>query len=495
MEAGQGREPDHGVDILDSGEAGTRYLRGGGLRFLAYGGAVAASIAATPLLTRHLHAVEYGQYVTVTSLLLIVAALTEGGIANLGVREFSGGSERERNQLMGSLLGVRLALSLVGSCAAILFTALTGYPHVVVAGTAIASVVLVLANLQITLAVPLTAGLRLPWLAALDFVGPAVTAAGLILLVLVGASLLPFFAAGIVAYVVTVAITAALVRHEVSIRPSFALRRWVPLLSESAVFAAATALGAVYFQLVVIAMSLIADGQAVGIFSLAFRILSVVNGIPLLLIGSAFPILLRAARDDRNRLRYAIQRLLEGNLLLGGWFSLLVITTAPFAVRVMGGGGYAGSAVVLRILGAGVPATFLAAVFAFALLALGMYRSLIAINAGMVVLAVALCGTLIPSHGAHGAAISTLSLELVLAGAYAAALFRAHPELRPALGVPLRMIVALAVAYAIALVAPLSSLLAAAVGTAVLAAAVVALRAVPRELIEALRRTQISDAR
>jgi O-antigen/teichoic acid export membrane protein len=474
-------------DMLDSREAGGLFLRGGGLRMLAYLGAVAASIAATPFVTRHLHATNYGHYVTVTSLLLIVAALTEGGIANLGVREFSSRGERERNALMESLLGMRIALSVAGGLGAILFTALAGYPRVVIAGTAIAGVGLVLANLQVTLSVPLTAALRLPWLAVLDFVGPAVTAAGLVLLVLLGASLLPFFAAAVAAYVATVAITATLVRRQVSIRPSFALRRWRPLLAQSAVFAAATALGAIYFQIVVVVMSLIANGHAVGVFSLAFRILSVVNGIPLLLIGSAFPILLRAARDDRSRLRYALQRLLEGNLLLGGWFSLMVVTGAPFAVHVMGGGGYSGSATVLGILGAGVTATFLAAVFAFALLAVRMYRALIVLNAGVVALAIVLCAALIPAYGARGAAIASLTLEVVLATAYALTLLSTHPELRPTLGVTARTLVALAVAFVVALVLPVSSALSAVIGSTVLAIAIVPLRVVPRELLDIVR--------
>jgi O-antigen/teichoic acid export membrane protein len=323
----------------------------------------------------------------------------------------------------------------------------------------------------------------------LDFTGPAITAAGLVALVLLSAPFAPFFGAAVVAYVVTLAITATLVRREVSPRPSFVLRRWLRLLRESAVFAAATALGVVYFQLVVVAMSLLSNGHAVGIFSLAFRILSVVNGIPLLLVGSAFPILLRAARDDRSRLRYAVQRLLEGNLLLGGWLALLVVSGAPVAIQIIGGGEYASSATVLRILGAGVPATFLAAVFAFAMLALRSYRTLIVINAAMVALAVVLCVTLIPTHGAQGAAITTLSLEVTLAATYGVALFGRHPKLRPELGMAARITLALTLAFAVALLAPVASLLAVAAGSGTLALAVVALRAVPRELLAALRRT------
>lgn len=479
--------PGPDLDILDSRAAGGLFIRGGGLRVLAYTGAVSASIAAIPLVTRHLHPTDYGHYVTVTSLLLIVAALTEGGLANLGVRELSSGDESERADFMASLLGLRIALSIVGGALAIAFAVAVGYPRVVIEGVSIAAVGVVLANLQATLALPLITGLRLPWLAALDFLGPAVTAIGLVALVVIGAPLLPFFAAAVLGYLVTLLITAALVRSRVALRPRFNLRRWQALLAQSVVFAAATALGAIYFQVVVVAMSVLTSGRAVGIFSLAFRILSVVNGIPLLVVGSAFPILLRAARDDRARLRYALGRLLEGNLLLGGWFSLLVVAGAPFAVKVMGGSSYHGSGEVLRILGAGVIATFLAAVFAFALLSLRMYGALIAINAGMVALAVALCVLLIPADGAKGAAIATLSLEVLLATSYATALFANHPELRPRLAMAGRIALALVIAFAAALAAPLSSLLAAATGSAVLAVAVVALRAFPRELRDAFR--------
>ncbi len=479
--------PGSAGDPLAAGVAGERFLRGGATRVFAYAGGITTSIVVLPFVTRHLHRADYGRYVVVTSLLLIVAALTEGGIASLGVREFAGADELQRREFMRSLIGIRIALSAVGGAGAIAFALLVGYPRVVVEGTAIAAFGLVLANLQVTLTVPLTAALRLHWLAALDFIAPAVTALGLILLVVLDAPLLPFFAAAVLAYAVSLTLTAALVRRQISLRPAFNLGRWRTLLRDSAVFAAATALGTVYFQVVVVAMSVITTAQQTGVFSLAFRILSVVNGIPVLLVGSAFPILLRAARDDPGRLRYAMQRLLEGNLLLGGWLSLLVVAGAPFAVHVIGGPGFPGSATVLRILGAGVIATFLAAVFAMTLLSLRSYRLLIAVSAGMVVLAVVLCAVLIPPHGARGAAVVSLTLEVVLACVYGTTLSVTHRELRPELGRAARIALALALAFAAALAAPVSSVPAALIGTAVLGVAAIALRAVPVELLAALR--------
>jgi O-antigen/teichoic acid export membrane protein len=481
------RQPGRAGDPLAAGEAGGLFLRGGSSRVLAYLGGITTSIAVLPFVTRHLHSGDYGRYVVVTALMLIVAALTEGGIASLGVREFAAALEGERREFMRSLIGIRIALSSVGGLGAFAFALLAGYSRVLLEGTAIAAVGLVLANLQVTLTVPLTAALRLHWLAALDFIAPAVTALGLILLVALDAPLLPFFAAAVLAYATSLALTAVLVRRQVTLRPAFSLGRWRALLRDSAVFAAATALGTIYFQVVVVAMSVITSAQQTGVFSLAFRILSVVNGIPVLLVGSAFPILLRAARDDRERLHYAMQRLLEGSLLLGGWLSLLVVAGAPFAVHVIGGPGFPGAATVLRILGTGVIATFIATVFAMTLLSLRAYRLLIATAVAMVALAIILCAVLIPSHGARGAAVVTLTLEVVLACAYGAILCIAHRELRPRLAPLARIALALALGFGAALAAPVSSAPAALIGSAVLAAAAVALQAVPVELLQALR--------
>jgi len=52
------------LDVLDSREAGGVFLRGGGVRMLAYTGAVTTSIAAMPFVTRHLRPTNFGHYVT-----------------------------------------------------------------------------------------------------------------------------------------------------------------------------------------------------------------------------------------------------------------------------------------------------------------------------------------------------------------------------------------------------------------------------------------------
>ncbi|MGO9322593.1 MAG: hypothetical protein ACLQBY_17580 [Solirubrobacteraceae bacterium] len=476
------------VDVLDSSAAGERFIRGGSLRLLAYGAGVLASLASVPFVVRHLGRVGWGHYLIVTSLLIIVQALTEGGVANVGVREFTNSAEPEQRQLMSDLLGLRIVLTLTGVLGAIAFALAAGYERTLVEGTALAGLGLFLLNLQYTLTVPLVARLRLGWQALNDFLGQLVTAVGMIALVVAGASLLPFFAVSSLAALSTLALTVSLVRRETPLLPSFHAARWRALMSESLVYAAATALGAVYFRIVIVAMSLLANKFQTGYFSLSFRVLDVVNAVPWLLVTSAFPILARAARDDEDRLRYSLQRLFEGALVLGGWLSLCLVMGAPFAVSVLGGHKFAPSVGVLRILGAGVPATFLVATYSFALLSLRLYRQLIVVNALIVLTAVLLSVVLIPAGGAHGAAIVTVSLEVLLTGGYLLCLTRLRADLRPSLQRVPRIVAAFVVAFGVAFVLRNHAVVSTVAGSVVLLIALLSFGAMPQELLLAARR-------
>ena len=474
-------------DVLGSARAGHRFLRGVSLRGVAYTGGLLFGATVTPFITRHLGPGSWGRYVTVASLLFIAVALTEGGLSNLGVREFSAEGDHDRRAYMRSLIGLRLVLSSLAAAGSIAFALIAGYRSVMVQGTAIGCVGLFLSNLQATLAVVLTARLRLGWLAVTDFLTQSVSAAMMIALVISGASLLPFYAATSVAALCALILTAALVRGELTLTPAFDVVRWRALLSESVVYAAATALGVVYFQVVVIAVNLLTTPRQTGYFALGFRVLSIINGLPWLIIAGAFPILTRAAANDSQRLRYALGRLFEVGLLLGGTLSVCLVLGAPFIVTVVGGRGFQGSVAVLRILGAGVPATFLVATWAYALLSLRAYRPLMAANGLAVASAVVLCLVLIPDHGARGGAIVTAALEVILAAGYAVVLARLRRGLVPDLGRVPRIVLAFALAFAVGLVVPASSLVQTLCALAVLAVVVPALRLFPRELIDALR--------
>src|SRR2546421_5425844 len=119
------------------GEAGGRVIRGGTVRVAgALAGVLAGAISA-PLVVRHLGVTDYGRYLTVTSIIFVITALTEGGLANVAVRLFSVSDAPQRRSLVSNLTGVRVALGAVGSAAAIGFGLLAGYEHIIILGLAL----------------------------------------------------------------------------------------------------------------------------------------------------------------------------------------------------------------------------------------------------------------------------------------------------------------------------------------------------------------------
>jgi O-antigen/teichoic acid export membrane protein len=110
-------------------------------------------------------------------------------------------------------------------------------------------------------------------------------------------------------------------------------------------------------------------------------------------------------------------------------------------------------------------------------------------NGVSLLLAVALSVVLIPAAGADGGAITTAVLELFLAAANGFFLFRVRPDLRPGASVLPRLALALFVGLGVgAALLAVHDVVAVAGGSLAYIGMLFALRAVPPELLEAVRR-------
>jgi O-antigen/teichoic acid export membrane protein len=478
------------TSVLDETTAGGKVIRGSALRSLSYAATVVLGIVSAALMTRHLGVVDFGRYVTVVSIVTLAIGMSDVGMSNIGVREYSVREGAERDRTMRNVFGLRIALTGVATVLAIGFAAIADYPQVMVVGTLVATAAFVLTTVQHSLAVPLSAGLRLGWVAALDVLRQAGLVLVVIALVLSGAGLLAFLAAPIPAALLILALTAWLVRGSIPFVPVFDPRAWGQLLRIVLPYAAASAVGAVYVSLVVVITSLVASQQETGYFGAAFRVFSVLSAIPGLLITSAFPVLARAARDDRERLRYALQRLWDTCLVLGAGLSALTAVGAPVAIQVVAGSEYEPSVSVLRIQAGALFASFFLAIWGYALLSLAAYRSLLVANALALVLAGGLALALAPEYGADGAAVATLVGEVGLAVALGVQLMWSRRDLRVDLEILPRVFLATLLALAVLLIPGLPDVLDLALAAAVYVVAAVLLRAVPDEIWAALRRRE-----
>ncbi len=479
-------DPD--LDILDSNRAGGKAIRGGALRTLSYFAAMLLSLASVPFMTRHLGTVDYGYFVAVSSIIFIIGGFTEAGLTNLGIREYSVLDGEARDRFLRELVGLRLALTVIGVLVATAFAWVTGARPVVVQGTFVAGVGLLLTLTQQTYMVSLTARLRFGWVSALELIKHATISVGIVALVLAGASLLPFFFTSVAGGLIMLACTLLVLRTESALLPAYDRARWKRMLRDVAPYALAAAVGLIYFRLAIILMSYIAPESETGIYGAAYRVVETVGVIPWLVISAGFPILARAARDDAGRLRYALQRLFDVSALMGTLISMCVAIGAPFAIEVVAGPKFAASVGVLRLQALSLVTAFLVATWSFALLSLKRYAALLIPNAAAAIAAGVLTLVLVPGLGAKGAALATFGSEAVLALGYLLALRRTDPELVPSLGILPRLAPSLAAGAAIGVFVPAHPVILVALAALAYLALAFAFRAIPPELVNAALR-------
>jgi O-antigen/teichoic acid export membrane protein len=481
-------EPSAENDVLDSGEAGGRAIRGGVLRTLGQVASILLSVASVPFMIRQLGDVDYGRYMTVQSIIFILGGATEAGLTQLGVKRYAALRPDERHDFLRGLVGLRLALTIAGILVAIAFSAATGQPGVVVAGTAICGLGLVLTLTQQTYAVSLSTELRLGLVAGLELIGQAALAVFTIALAVVGASLVPFFWAIVGSGVVLAVATWLAMRRQGELRPRYDRELWRSVMTEVLPFALAAAVGLIYFRLAIIMMSYLADPDETGIYSAGQRVVEVVAAIPWLVASAGFPILARAAGNDAQRLRYALQRLFDVAVLLGGAIVVVGISGASFAIAVVAGPDFKESVGVLQILVCSLLMTFLVATWSAALLSLNQYRKILWANVVALATTAILSPALIGPLGPEGAAIATVAAETALALGYLVALGRSDRTLVPGVRTVLRLLPGAALAAAFGLLAPLPSVVEAFVCGAIYLAGAFALKAVPEEALAALLR-------
>jgi O-antigen/teichoic acid export membrane protein len=475
-------------ELLDTARAGGAAVRGGALRVAGYGLGVVLSVASAALLFRHLGVVRTGQYVTVISLVGITQALTEVGISALGMRELSVRDAAGRAQLMRELLGLRLVLTTAGVLAAAAFALVAGYDRALVAGTLLAGAGLVIQNLQGTLAISLMTELRLGWVTLLELARQVIAVALVVALVAAGAALVPFLAIPVAAAVVTLASTALLVRGDVPLRPTLRVGEWIGLVRDALPFVVATAVYSLYFRIAVILVSLIVSEEIVGYFGAAFRIVEVLILVPGLAVSAVFPIFARAARDDLDRLAYAVERTFQTVTVFGVWVGLCVAIVAPFAIEVVAGADFDPAVPMLRIQAIALGAAWISQAFGYALLGLRRHRTMMLASTANLVLASVLCGVLAELEGGEGAAVAVAIGEVSVAVSYGIAYVRAMPGHRLALGVLPRVAAASVGAALVAVLIAAHPLVVATVASVVYFGVLLALRAIPLELLDELRR-------
>jgi O-antigen/teichoic acid export membrane protein len=480
---------DHATDLLSTAEAGGRVVRGAAVRAAGYGAGTLLGAVGSFFLLRHLGVSNFGRYATVTALLGVVAGISDAGLTAVGSRELSLAGPEERRRLMRNLVTLRLVITPVGVLLATAFAVLAGYDRQMVLGTLLGGIGVVFVNTQTTMAMPLVVNLQLVRLTIFEVAKGTLNLVAIVLLVLLGAELLSFFAAQVVTGAALVAVAPLVVRARGALVPGYDPVLVRSLLRESLPLAAALVMNVLYFRVLMIITSLLASEHEIGLFATSFQVFTVIWSLPLVVLSSALPLLAVAGRDDDERLRRGLQSMTEVVFAAGVFLTLAIYALAPPAIRLLGGEQFAEAAPVLQIQAFALVPVFLGQTWQLGLLSVRRQSALIRANA-IALVGVIVVGTIfVSAWGSRGAAFAAVIAETLLAALVYFFLRRARPQSTPTLGRTPRVALASLPAFAVlALPLPWPAILV--LSCALFVAGCLLGRAFPPDLLVALRRRQ-----
>jgi O-antigen/teichoic acid export membrane protein len=333
---------------------------------------------------------------------------------------------------------------------------------------------------------PLSVELRLFAVTAFEVLKAALTFAVVLLLVVLGSSLLPFLGAQIPVGLAVIALTPLAVPLRRGLLPRLDREIVGSLLRDALPLAVALTMNVVYFRVLVIMTSLLSSKSETGLFATSFQVFAVLFSLPLLVLSTALPLLSVAGRDDNERLRFGLQRMTEVSLAAAVVFVLVIYALAPTLIPLLGGDQFAGAAPVLQIQSFALLAVFVGQVWQLGLLSLRRQAALAWANAGALALVLVLGAVFIPLWDARGAAAAAVIGETFLAVVVYAFLRRGASAVAPRAGLTPRVVVSALPAFAVVAL-PLPWEIGLPAALVLFAAAALILRAIPFELLHALR--------
>jgi O-antigen/teichoic acid export membrane protein len=445
----------------------------------------AASVAVT---THYLGAAGYGKLALALAFVQTFGVLADVGLLTIVVREISRSPERT-NELVGSVIALRLALSLAVVPLAALASLALPYDREVRVAILIAGGALALGLVNTALVGVFQAQLRMGRAAASDVAGRVAAFGALAAAAALDLGFYAVVATAALGAAVSLAVSWTLVRPLA--RPQVSVDRagWRRLLRAAIPVGAALAVTEVYFRADTFIISLFRDYDEVGAYSLAYRVVELLAVFPAVVMTSVFPLLSRYLGSGGERERAPGTIGAAGDVFLAVGLPLAAggLVVAPQLVELVAGDEFGAAADPLRLLLFAGALASVSGLLGYTLIAGGRQASALRLAIVALVFNLALNFALVPSLGVDAAAAVALGSELLMVGG-GLLLVRRELGLRPRFGIAWRAAAAAAAMAAVLAALPADSLaLLLPLGVVIYVGALYALGGIDRRAIEALR--------
>jgi O-antigen/teichoic acid export membrane protein len=406
-------------------------LSGAGV--LVLGRYVVAALAwiGTVIVVRQLTEVEWGQFSFVISLLGIIGFIADLKLSRIVLRDVVAADADDAARVIGSYVGLRLAIGAVSYAVAMAWVLIGSYPREVVLGTAVLGLNLIILSVAFGIMLLFEARLWLRDVAIGNVLGQLVQFGTTIGIAVAGVASIMWFSWSNVINSMVVVVWLIVVAHRtMRLRMYVDLGQWWTWLREAAPLALGAALDTIYFRIDIVMLAALGTYSAVGFYSVGYKFSDLLGAVPLAVITPALTMMVTAWPGDvpefRRTFRHALIILTVGSL---GACVIFGVFAAPL-VSALYTDRYADAADAARLLVAGQGLHFFTLLAFTTLVAVGRNKLYpIAMLVGVVV-NVGLNFALIPEYSYLGSGWATVVTEVLVLAVLGVGVIRI-PGIRP----------------------------------------------------------------
>ncbi|MEK9130794.1 MAG: flippase [Patescibacteria group bacterium] len=367
----------------------------------------------------------YGEFITAVTFLSLFAVVVDFGLTLITIQMISEPGADE-SKILGNLLSLRLITGLVVFSAAPLVGLLFPYSAEIKLAIAVGSVAYLFQTMGQMLVGVYQKRLKMTGVVIAELVARASLLAGILLVVYFAADLFDAMIALVVSNVAQALLLLILANHFIRFRARIDLKIWKEIIHRAWPIGVSIFFNLIYLRGDIILLSLMRTQAEVGQYGGAYKVIDVVTTLPVMFMGLALPILVKAWKGrDRTTFEETMQKAFN-------FFSMIAVPLAvgSFALAtplmvLVGGEQFGSAGPILAILSPAAAVVFYGALFGHAVVAVEKQRTMVIGYALTAAVSVGAYVLLIPIFGTLGAAWVTLISETIVALLTAIVVYRA----------------------------------------------------------------------
>ena len=371
------------------------------------------ALVSIKLLTNYLGTEGTGYYNTITTYVNFAIIIADLGLFSAAVREISKAPEKERH-ILSNVFTIRVYTALVAAVVAGSLVYLTDYSPQIKLGAAIAAGYIFFNLVASTFDIVLQYRLKMQFSAFAEFLSKVVTVIALYIVVRLNGGFLWTISTVTLSGLVILTLKWLFSRRILPFGPKYDrdLSSWI--LRTSLPLGIVFIVNNLYFKIDTLLLFAIKGAAAVGIYSVAYKVLEVTIFIGSYFGSSLKPLLSKYIDSEPDQVAKIVDRALQLMLFAGLPISVLSAVFAHGIILFLSNASFISGAGALVMLSFTLPIIYCDVLFGEVLIAKDARKLLIRISIFIVLFNVALNLFFIPRYSFYGAAFTTLFSEFVL---------------------------------------------------------------------------------